>query len=262
MTCLPGVYSVTRKDGSVHYRSSITISRKHISLGTYPSETEANTAYQEASKLLDYPDFNITDYAEQCSILSFSKWISLINYLKTGYYIKNPIILKDTYFIYYLDQETAFKFDVDDLFYYSHHKIMKRGGHLFVSDFGMQVNILSRYGIRNFAVCGRDYIFVNGDATDFRYKNIQVINKYYGVQRFVQNGLYRYLASIHINGNYQVGIYETEVEAAVAYNKAVDTMRQKGIQKNFPTNYIIEIDEIAYSSLYTKIKISKKLRDL
>lgn len=262
MSCLPGVYTVVRKNGSIHYRSSITISQKHISLGTYPLEAEANTAYQEASNLLNYSNFNILDYREQCRVLSFSKWISLVNYIETGYYIKNPILLKDTYFLYYLDQETAFKFDVDDLFYYSHHKIMRRGGHLFVSDFGMQVNILSRYGIKNFAVCGRDYIFVNGDSMDFRYKNIQVINKYYGVQRIVQNGRYRYTATIHINGNYQIGIYETETEAAVAYNKAVNAMKQKGIKKNFLTNYIIEIDEIAYSSLYNKIKISKKLRDL
>ena len=34
--------------------------------------------------------------------------------------------------IYYYSKSCHFKFDVDDLFYYSNHKIMKRGSHLFV----------------------------------------------------------------------------------------------------------------------------------
>lgn len=37
---------------------------------------------------------------------------------------------------------------------------MRRGGHLFVADYGMQVNILNRYGIKNYAVKDKDYIFV------------------------------------------------------------------------------------------------------
>ena len=51
------------------------------------------------------------------------------------------------YFSYYLSENEELKFDIDDLFYYSNHKIMRRGGHLFVSDYGMQISILSRYEI-------------------------------------------------------------------------------------------------------------------
>ena len=29
---------------------------------------------------------------------------------------------------------------------------MKRGGHLFVAEYGMQTSVLSRYGIRSYAV--------------------------------------------------------------------------------------------------------------
>ena len=55
---------------------------------------------------------------------------------------------------------------------------MRRGGHLFVADYGMQVNIASRYGIKNFAVENRDYRFVNGNDHDFRYANIEILNTY------------------------------------------------------------------------------------
>ena len=62
-----------------------------------------------------------------------------INVRDNGIYIKNPIYLKKGFFLYYLTEEEILKFDVDDLFYYSEHKIMRRGNHFFVSDFGMQV---------------------------------------------------------------------------------------------------------------------------
>ena len=53
---------------------------------------------------------------------------------------------------------------------------MKRGNHYFVADYGLQVNILNRYGIRNYSVRNRDYRFINGDETDFRRQNIEIIN--------------------------------------------------------------------------------------
>ena len=102
----------------------------------------------------------------------------------------------------------------------------------------MQYSILSRYGIRPYAVAGRDYQFVNGDKSDFRYSNIVIVNRYHGVLQFLKNGLPRYRAVIHINGNYQIGSYSSEEKAAIAYNKAVDLARAAGIQKNFPENYV------------------------
>ena len=89
--------------------------------------------------------------------LPFEKVVILINYRDNNIYIKNPIYLFNNYFVYYLNQSTILKFDKDDLFYYSSHKIQYRGGHLFVSDYGMQYNILNRYGIKPYAVKGKDY---------------------------------------------------------------------------------------------------------
>lgn len=136
---------------------------KHISLGSYADETTAGNAYLEALAILGSLDQLPEDYIEQPTTLSFEKIIVLLNFRNNGIYFKNPIYLRNGYFSYYLSRIEELKFDVDDLFYYSSRKIQKRQGHLFVSDYGMQYSILSRYGIRPYAVAGRDYQFVNGD---------------------------------------------------------------------------------------------------
>ena len=258
---LPGVYQAKKKDGTIYYRSSITYQNKHISLGSYPYEKHAHEAYNEAYKLLKDSSYKIDSYNEEIYFLSFEKWVVLVNYRDNHIYIKNPIYIMKDYFIYYIDRKTFFLFDVDDLFYYSTHKIMKRGGHLFVSDYGMQVNILSRYGIKNYGVVNRDYRFVNGDSTDFRYRNIEIINKYYGVSKIDTTGLPIYLTKVHINGDIIIGRYSLEIEAAIAYNKAIDLLESKGIKKNFMKNYIEEMDEIEYAKVYHQVRVSESIRN-
>ncbi len=256
---LPGVYSATKKNGEIYYRASITYNGKHISLGSYKKEVSANQAYLLSAKVLaDFSRYSVEAYPARCA-LPFDKWVVLINFRDNKIYFKNPIYIRKRYFLYYLDKETSLRFDVEDLFYYAHHKIMRRGGHLFVSDYGMQVSILSRYGIKNYAVPGRDYLFSNGDDHDFTYHNIEVINRYHGVSKTQYKGIPRYLAKIHINGDYLIGRYLTEDEAAIAYNKAALLLRNHGLDKNFPQNFIEKMDEITYASLFQKIRISKKL---
>lgn len=198
----------------------------------------------------------------ETAFLPFEKWVLLLNFRENGMYFKTPIYLQHKYFLYYLDQNTQLKFAVDDLFYYAEHKIMRRGNHLFVADFGMQVNILSRYGIRNFAVPGRDYLFANGDSLDFRYENIIIINKYYGVQKAEEKGRISYLAKIHVKGDYIIGRYSSEAEAAVAYNKAAELLIAAGLKKEFNLNYIFELNSQEYWKLYEEVKVSKKLKSL
>jgi hypothetical protein len=256
---LPGVYSAVKKNGNGYYRASVTFKGKHISLGSYEKENAANQAYQLALQVLsESSKWTLENYTSPC-VLPFHKWVVLHNFRDNKIYFKNPIYLKKRYFLYFIDQATILKFDVDDLFYYAHHKILKRGGHLFVSDYGMQVNILSRYGIKNYAVPGKDFLFSNGDSFDYRYSNIEIINRYHGVSRHIKKGTPEYLAKIHINGDYLVGRYPTETEAAIAYNKATLLLKQKGLSKNFPQNYIEGIDEIAYASIFQKLRISRKL---
>ncbi len=222
-------------------------------------ETSAHQAYLEADAILSGYDYTIISYSLSKNTLAFEKWVILINFRDNHIYIKNPIYLHKNYFSYYLNINLELKFDIDDLFYYSSHKIMKRQGHLFVADYGMQINILSRYGIKNYAISGKDYEFANNDTTDFRYENIIIINRYYGVEQIWTKNEKAYQVKIHINGNYLVGVYSDEVTAAIAYNKAVDILKKAGLDKNYQTNFCTEITSKEYAERYRMIKISKKL---
>lgn len=255
---LPGAYLAFKKDGTAYYRSSITFQNKHISLGSFLSEEHAHQAYQEATRLLSDFSTTIDDIFSLPTILSFNKAISLLNFRDNHIYFKNPIYLRNNYFVYYLSPSEELKFDIDDLFYYSSHKIMRRQGHLFVNDYGMQISILSRYGIKSYAVAGRDYYFANEDSLDFRYSNIIIVNRYYGVTKITAHNACSYKVQIHINGNYTVGTYQQEEEAAIAYNKAVDLAKKSGINKNFQTNYIESYSPREYADAYSRIKLSKK----
>lgn len=259
---LPGVYYARKKNGKIYYRASITYIGKHISLGSYNTENSAHRAYILAREVLYNPTkWSIDNYPEEC-LLSFNKWVVLINVRDNGIYFKNPIYLKKRYFLYYIHKDLVLKFDAEDLFYYARHKISKRGGHFFTSEYGMQINLLSRYGIKNYAVPGRDFRFVNGDDTDFRYSNIEIINRYHGVTKHYKNNIPIYQAKIHINGYYIIGRYSTEEEAAIAYNKAANILKDNGLNKNFPQNYIDDMDEITYAAMYQRIRISKKILEL
>ncbi len=261
MTALKGVYQATKKNGTIYYRASITYKSKHISLGSYDTESLAHGAYIEAYELLN-AHATIHSYKSQ-HILSFEKWVILINYRDNGHYIKNPLYLHKYYFSYYLNEGTELTFDVDDLFYYSNHKIFKKNGYLFVNDYGMQVNILSRYGIKNFAVKDKDYYFKDGDCMNFRYHNIVVVNPYYGVEKVKKNTQPLYIAKINLNGYYKIGTYYTDTEAAIAYNKAVDFVLSHGITtKNFTKNYIADLSTAEYLALYHNIPLSSNLLSL
>lgn len=255
---LPGVYLAQKKDKTIYYRSNITYSGKHISLGSFTTEETAHLAYKEAESIL-YGKISLEDLlSSHDNNLSFEKKITLVNFRDNRMYIANPIYLHKNYFSYFFSPNEELKFDIDDLFYYSSHKILRRKGHLFVNDYGLQTSILSRYGIKAHAVSGRDYEFTNGDSSDFRYSNIKVINPYYGVSRIVKNGQIKYRTKIHIEGNYTIGTYSSEIKAAIAYNKAVDLAKASGIDKNYSENYIDSIPAKEYAEIYTKVRISIK----
>lgn len=255
-----GVYKTKKKSGEVYYRSSITYKNRHISLGSFAAEGQAHQAYREAEEIVRNGRYRIEDYGEQLFALAFEKFVVLINFRDNGMYIKNPIYLKNRFFLYYLSENEVLKFDVDDLFYYSEHKIMRRGRHLFVADFGMQVTLMSRYGIKNYAVPGRDFRFVNGDNMDFRYGNIEIFSHYHGVIRKRKGNREIFEARIHRNGDWILGRYGTETEAAVAYNKAAQFLWERGEKKKFPVNYIEELNEEQYCEMLENVNISKKLR--
>lgn len=255
---LPGVYIAYRKDGSLFYRSSITVKNKHISLGSYQTEVEANQAYVEASTLLSDKEVYLDDYIPGVYSLSFPKWVTICNFRDNGVYFANPIYVRPKFFYYYFSPDDFFIFSKEDLFYYAAHKIQKRGGHFFVSDYGSQINIYSRYGIMSYAVEGRDYVFLNGNTSDLQYGNVQILNSYHGV--LLQDNVY--LARIHVNGYLKIGVYSSAIEAAIAYNKAADIIKEAGIDKQFPTNYIDGLSPKSYADIYSNLSISENIISL
>ena len=255
-----GVFSAVKKSGEVYYRASLTYHRKHISLGSFSNPEAAHMAYLEGCRILEDNTFSLHSYRSS-SPLSFEKWVCLLNFRDNGIYFGNPIYMGQRLFYYYLSPTHILKFDLDDLFYFSSHKIMCRGNHYFVADYGMQVNIASRYGIKNYAVPGADFRFINNDSTDFRRENLEIWNTYHGVRCQKQkNGQYLYTVRIHIKSNYLVGKYATELEAAIAYNKAIDCLLKNGVTKKYTANYIEGISPSKYAEIYTALEISPKIR--
>lgn len=258
---LPGVYTAKKKDNSTYYRASITFRGKHISLGSYETAVLAHSAYKEALLLSGGTSLSLNDYTN-ASPLPFEKWVSILNFRENGLYFATPIYMRKKYFNYYLSPTYVLKFDIDDLFYYSTRKIMKRGGHLFVSDYGMQVNILNRYGIKNYAVLNKDFRFINDDNSDFRYENIEIINRFQGITRIHAKDSLKYKVHIHVRSNYVVGTYHTQEEAAIAYNKAVDILKKNGISRNYSLNYIEGLSPAAYADIYSSLEISSVIYTL
>ncbi len=261
---MKGVYISQKKNGQRSYRASLTAGGRHISLGSYTSEKKAHEAYLTGNAILhDKDSYPFPDalFSKKASVLQYAKIVSLCNLRDNGMYIAQPIYIYRRFFHYYLSASEYLTFDKEDLFYYASRKIMRRGGHLFVADYGMQVTITGRYGIRPFAVKGRDYRFVNGDDKDFRYSNIEVINPYYGVTREGNFGQYRYLARIHLNGNFRIGTFDSPQVAAIAYNKAVDICKGMGHDKNFPVNYLENLPAGTYAEIYDSIQIPRTITD-
>lgn len=262
MNTLPkGVYAATQKNNSIYYRASITYKRKHISLGSFSDVSIAKEAYLEADRILHMQEINLSTYYSE-SPLSFEKWVILINFKENGLYLSTPIYVRPKFFFYYLSPNTVLTFDTDELFFYSSHKIMKRNGHLFVADYGMQVNILNRYGIRSYSVLGKDYEFINGNELDFRHENIRIKNLYSGVREVTKRGKKMFQARINIPGYFVIGYYASDTEAAIAYNKSIDIVKRNGSTRNYAMNYIDNLSASQYADIYSKLKISKKIETL
>lgn len=248
-----GVYISRKRNGNIYFRVSITYKGRHISLGSSDNLKTAASIYEEAFLLKDSADgvdeFLSYDY------ISFDKYLTIINFRDNGVYFHNPIYLHQRYFSYFLDKDTELKFDTDDLFFYSQHRIQRRGGHLFVENYGTQMSLFSRYGIHPFAVENKDYRFKNGDLLDFRYENIEIVNHYLGVE-LIENTIPRkYRSFIHVNGYYNLGIFSSEDRAAIAFNKARSLLREKGRNKDTPANYIADMPEDEYRDIYERTEL-------
>lgn len=247
-----------KKNGDVYYRASITYKSKHISLGSYFDQQTASTAYDEAYNILFDSKYKLIDYSGAI-VLPFEKWVILHNFKDNNYYIGNPIYLYKSYFCYYISEAIEFKFSTEDLFFYATHKINYRNGYYYINDHGEQINLLTRYHIKNYAVLNKDYRFKNGDSHDFRTLNLEILNKYNGVTVATKDNKQIYTTTIFNGNTILVGVYTTEIEAAIAYNKAIDLLYIHGIDKNQNKNYIYGLSSEAYTKLYKEVKISTNI---
>ncbi|MDE5747267.1 MAG: hypothetical protein K2I21_06790 [Acetatifactor sp.] len=91
---MEGVYQTTKKNGEIYYRSSLTYRRRHISLGSYRDALLAHLAYRTASRLIATGSkFTLGDY-RPTSVLSFEKWVILLNFRDNGIYLGTPIYMR------------------------------------------------------------------------------------------------------------------------------------------------------------------------
>ncbi|MCR5033494.1 MAG: hypothetical protein K6A92_11630 [Lachnospiraceae bacterium] len=255
---MPGVYKTLKKNGQTYYRVSVTFRGKHISLGSFSTEKKAGRCYTEARELIASKDASVEDYSSRLA-LPFDKYVSILNFKLNNIYSPNPIFVRKRFFFYYLTPKKILTFDLDDLFYFSSHKIMQRGGHLFVDDFGVQTSLLSRFNIQPYAVEGKDYRFRNGDELDFRSENLEIINPYFGVRKEPEGVSTVYRVKIHERSTLLVGVYEDLITAAIAYNKAVDILKRNGCTKSFQENFLEGVSPSAYADIYSKVKIRKAI---
>ena len=94
---LPGSFQAKKKDGTIYYRSSITYKNKHISLGSFSTEEEAHAAYVQAGDVISDKNLTIDSYAKD-SVLSFDKWVILINFRDNNIYFSTPIYVRPKFF--------------------------------------------------------------------------------------------------------------------------------------------------------------------
>ena len=92
-----GVYTTKKKNGEVYYRTSLTYRKKHISLGSFDRQADANQAYSEAKSLIENSDIGIDGYNDSMK-LPFDKFIIIINFRDNNIYFSTPIYIYRNYF--------------------------------------------------------------------------------------------------------------------------------------------------------------------
>ncbi len=244
------------KHNKVQFKVYFLYHTHKIYLGSFPSLEAAEDILKEAEQTMMLPsgppDFSGTT-------LNYKKLVCLCNLRDNHTYIKNPIYLFPTYFSYYLSKDIILLFDLKDLFFFSTYKIYKRGNYLYTQDHISQQNILSRFHIQNHSVLGKDYYFKNNNCYDFRRENLIIINPYKGVSKKEKGSSTLYITSIYTTKNVILGHYHSEVEAAIAYNKAIDLLKAHGIEKDYVPNSIPFLTKNEYEEIYNRLSISPTL---
>lgn len=250
---MPYIYPA-KKD---HYRVYYLYKSRKIYIGLYNNYDQATLAYDFTHHLFN-SSFSIEDFTEDC-LIPFEKFITCINYRDTGIYIKTPIYIHKDHFKYYFAYNFYLLFDLKDLLYFSTNKIHKRGEYLYTYIGDHQESILKRFGFSKKMTYLTDYCFVNDNRYDFRRHNIKVINHYTGVFSEVKFNKPTFVTRIFTDKYIVVGHYETEVQAAIAYNRAVDLLKDSPFASKYQKNTFPFLTRHEYEQIYTNLLISKRL---
>ena len=72
----------------------------------------------------------------------------------------------------------------------------------------------------------------------------------------------KYRARLHLRSYYLIGYYDSAIEAAIAYNKAVDIVKKRFPGKNYEVNYIAELKASEYAGIYKQVEVSERIYTL
>ncbi|MGL4345591.1 MAG: hypothetical protein ACRCTE_10360 [Cellulosilyticaceae bacterium] len=244
------------KNNFTQYTVYYLYKSKKIYIGIYNSEIEAQEAYNYTNRVFR-EGISIETYSP--GRIAFQKFITLVNFRDHGMFINHPIYVCSGYFKYFFSEEVYLILDLKDLFYFSTYKIYRRGHYLYTSSSHSQQSILTRFGITPKSTYGKDYMFVNGNRYDLRRENIIVLNHYHGVSCKIKDDKPLYTTRIYHEKNIVVGHYTSEIQAAIAYNKAAHILLERGVCRTYPLNTIPYLTQSEYDSLYVSLSLSPRL---
>ncbi|MGL4798730.1 MAG: hypothetical protein ACRCWY_04925 [Cellulosilyticaceae bacterium] len=250
-------YIYPKQSGTLlKYRVYYMYQSKKIYIGLYETEKDAQDAYALVDTLMQ-GNFSLDDYPHS-PLLSYQKFISLANFKNNGKYFNTPIYIEPPHFKYFLDEQLYLLFDMRDLLFIANYRIHLKGNYLYLTIGIRQENLLKRFGIPNHATYGTDYICLNGNRYDLRRSNLSILNHYHGVQVEQRYNVTTYVTRIFLKTYLVVGHYETEMLAAIAYNKAVDLVASTS-SSTYEKNEFPFLTRHEYTQLYEKLRVSKRL---
>ena len=81
-----GVYTAQKKDGTIYYRANIHYQAKHVSLGSYATQSEAAEVYTKARALLADPSASLPHvfFQQEYAVIPYDKIVILLNFRENG----------------------------------------------------------------------------------------------------------------------------------------------------------------------------------